>query len=139
MPTILYAEDDSDHRAMMRLALQHTNFSLIEAVDGEDALIKIFSLKPDIILLDLFMPNLDGFGVMDAVKSNPAAKRIPIVALSAWPTGDNRQRILQAGATEFVPKPYDPFKLIQILQSLLTPKSGFIPSTVKSDTAPLMA
>lgn len=139
MPTILYAEDDTEQRALMQLTLKNTNFTLIEAADGEDALKKIFSYKPDIILLDLFMPHLDGFSVMEALKANTATQKIPIVVLSGWPTGDNRKRILEAGASHVVTKPYNPLKLVQILQSLIGTKPRFLPSQTKSDTAPLSA
>ena len=139
MPTILYAEDDADQRTMMRYTLQNTNFSLIEAADGEEALVKIFSLKPDLVLLDLLMPNLDGFGVMDALNANPATRKIPVVVLSAWPTGDNRKRIMKAGAAHVISKPYDPIKLIQLLRSLIGAAPLFIPPQVQSDTAPLSA
>ena len=79
MPTVLYAEDDSDHQAMVRMALKNTNITLIEALDGLEALQKIQGQSPDLILLDLFMPRLDGFRVMEAVKANPRTRHIPVI------------------------------------------------------------
>ncbi len=116
MPTVLYAEDDVEHRTMVRVALGNTDIDLIEATDGEDAVQKIQREQPDLILLDLFMPKLDGYKVMKAVKGNPATKEIPIIVLSAWPTGDNRKRAKQAGAIEFVIKPYDPIQLVELIK-----------------------
>jgi two-component system chemotaxis response regulator CheY len=103
----------------MRIALQTTTLTLIEAVDGQDALEKILNYHPDLILLDLFMPRLDGFGVLEAVRATPTIRHIPIIVLSAWPTGDNQKRTRLAGASGFVAKPYDPLKLVKLLKDTL--------------------
>lgn len=136
MPTVIYAEDDPEHRVMMRVALRNTNLTLIEAVDGQQALQKILSQMPDLILLDLFMPKLDGFSIMEAVKANPRTRHIPIVVLSAWPTGDNRKRTQEAGAIAFVAKPYDPAQLVKLLQKTLSVRSNSIPFEPETDAAP---
>ncbi len=115
MPIVLYAEDDAEHREMMRAVLKETNVTLVEAGDGLEALQKIEDQQPDLILLDLFMPKLDGHGVMEAIKSNANTRHIPIIVLSAWSTGDNRQRARYAGASEFLAKPYDPIELIKLV------------------------
>ena len=139
MPTVLHAEDDPDHRDMVRMALKNTNIFLIEAVDGQEALQKIEDQLPDLILLDLFMPRMDGFSVMEAVKANPRVRHIPIIVLSAWPTGDNRKRTREAGATEFVAKPYEPWQLIELIQEILASQSNLVPYKPKPGTAPLTA
>ena len=126
MPTVLYAEDDLEHREMMRMALKHTDIVLIEAADGQEALSKIEAQSPDLILLDLFMPRLDGFSVMEAVKANPRIRHIPIIVLSAWPTGDNRKRTRQAGAVEFVAKPYELVKLVTLIRKVLASQSNLV-------------
>lgn len=138
MPTVLYAEDDPEHRAMVRVVLKKSNISMIEATDGKEAVEKIQAHFPDLILLDLFMPRLDGFGVLKEVKSNPATRHIPIIVLSAWPTGDNRKRARQAGASDFVAKPYDPIQLGNLVNEYLSATSGgALVVTEKPDTAPL--
>ena len=124
MPTILYAEDDVEHRTMMRVIVKTANITLIEAGDGAEALYQIRSQRPDLVLLDLFMPKMDGFGVMEAVQADPNLKYIPIIVLSAWPTGDNRERARQAGAVDFVSKPYDPVQLIGLIQKNLPRRPG---------------
>ncbi len=136
MPTVLYAEDDPDHRAMMRLALKNTDITLIEAVDGQEALQKIQEQSPDLILLDLFMPRLDGFAVMEAVKANPHTRHIPILVLSAWPTGDNRKRTRAAGAADFIAKPYEPIELVKRIRELVTAQASLVPIKPKKDTSP---
>ena len=119
MPTVLYAEDDAEHRAMMRVILKNTDITLVEASNGQEALQQVQSQSPDLILLDLFMPKLDGHGVMEALKSDPDTRHIPIIVLSAWSTGDNRNRAQNAGALEFIAKPYDPIELVRIIKNHL--------------------
>jgi len=127
MPTVLYAEDDVEHREMMRVILQGTDITLVEATNGVEALQKVKSQPPDLILLDLFMPKLDGHGVMEALKSDPKTKDIPIIVLSAWSTGDNRKRARGAGAGCFIAKPYDPVELMQLVNNHLAGKPNSKP------------
>lgn len=139
MPTVLYAEDDLEHRTMVRVALGNTDVDLIEAADGEEAIQKIQAEQPDLILLDLFMPKFDGYKVMHAVKADPATKNIPIIVLSAWPTGDNRKRAKEAGAADFVIKPYDPFQLIDLIKRYLNTPLHTADPNPESDSASLTA
>jgi CheY-like chemotaxis protein len=122
MPTVLYAEDDIEHRAMMRVILKNADITLVEASNGQEALQQVQHQCPDLILLDLFMPKLDGHGVMEALKSDPDTRHIPIIVLSAWSTGDNRTRAKQAGALEFIAKPYDPLELMRLVKDHLAGK-----------------
>jgi CheY-like chemotaxis protein len=138
MAKVLYAEDDSDHRLMMRAVFKGLDITLIEAVNGEDALEKVHEYQPDLILLDLLMPKIDGFGVLTRLKSSRFTRHIPVIILSAWPTGDNRQRLLQAGAKNFVTKPYDPIQFAQYVKQELdaitiSPK----PQATHTQTRPL--
>jgi twitching motility two-component system response regulator PilH len=124
MPTVLYAEDDFEHRAMMRVIMKNTDITLVEASNGQEALQKIQHQHPDLVLLDLFMPKLDGHGVMEALKSDPQTRHIPIIVLSAWSTGDNRKRAQKAGAMDFIAKPYDPIELVKTIKNRLADKTG---------------
>ncbi len=121
---LLYAEDDSEHRMMMRLIIKVTNATLVGAANGREALQKIQEQQPDLVLLDLFMPELDGFGVMEVLKSNPETRHIPIIVVSAWLTADNRERTIKAGASDFIAKPYDPFELLKLVDKCLTRKAS---------------
>ena len=115
MSIILYAEDDLDQIKLLRIALKDQDLKVVEALDGLQAIRKIKTLAPDLILLDLFMPYLDGFGVLKSIKADPNTRHIPIIVLSAWPTGDNRRRAVNAGAVDFVAKPYVPAQLTQLI------------------------
>jgi CheY-like chemotaxis protein len=127
MPIVLYAEDDIEHREMMRAILQDTGIILVEATNGIEALQKAKSQPPDLILLDLFMPKLDGHGVMQALKSDPRTRNIPIIVLSAWSTSENRKRARNSGARSFVAKPYDPTELVKLVHNHLAGKPNSKP------------
>jgi len=115
MPTIFYAEDDLDQQLMMRILLEKHDYTFLSADNGVEAVKEIKSFIPDLILLDLFMPYLDGLGVLKAIKADPLTAHIPVLILSAWPTGDNRKRAEEAGAAGFVPKPFVPAQFVEII------------------------
>ena len=119
MSTILYIEDDAELRNMVHTMLTAHGFSVEMAEDGLDGVGKALEVKPDLILLDIYLPRLDGFGVLERLKGDPDTWDIPVVAISAWPTGDNRRRIQEAGAVDFVAKPFQLDELISLLQSHL--------------------
>jgi two-component system chemotaxis response regulator CheY len=89
------------------------------AKDGFEGVTKAQELKPDLILLDLYLPILDGFGVMERLKEDPDTHDIPIIVISAWPTGDNRRRVHEAGAIGFVAKPFQIEALINLIRENL--------------------
>jgi CheY-like chemotaxis protein len=134
MPTVLYADDEQEHRLMMQVIMKNEEITLLEAANGEEAIETIKHQQPNLVLLDLFMPRIDGFGVLQAIKSDPKTRDIPIIILSAWPTGDNRERARNFGAVDFVAKPYDPLRLIQLVQQHLPIEKERAPT---GDTAPL--
>jgi CheY-like chemotaxis protein len=119
MAIVLYADDDHEHRVMMHMVLRGQGIILLEAKDGYEAVRLIEQERPDLIILDLFMPLLDGFGVLRIIKAKPSTRDIPVIVLSAWPTGDNRNRAKMAGAAGFVAKPYEPQALTQVIKQTL--------------------
>ncbi len=116
MSTILYIEDDAELRTMVHRMLSSHGFDVEMVEDGLDGVGKALEVKPDLILLDIYLPRLDGFGVLQRLKGDPETWAIPVVAISAWPTGDNRRRIKEAGAVDFVAKPFQFDSLISLLQ-----------------------
>jgi CheY-like chemotaxis protein len=116
MSTILYIEDDPELRTMVHHLLTEHGFSVETAEDGLEGVGKALEVKPDLILLDIYLPRLDGFGVLERLKGDPDTWAIPVIAISAWPTGDNRQRIREAGAVDFVAKPFQIDSLVSLLQ-----------------------
>lgn len=107
MKSILYLDDTPDQRNLVRMILVAEGFMVETATDGEEGLNKIKESYPDLILLDLGMPKLDGFEFMAVVKSQPETKKIPIVVVSAWTSKKHREAAIEAGAATFISKPYD--------------------------------
>lgn len=104
-PQILIVDDDENHRALLINLLQQIGCRILEASEGKQGLALAKEYIPDVILLDLAMPNMDGFELMVHLQSQPQTRSIPIIVSSANVFEENRQRSLEAGATAFVPKP----------------------------------
>jgi CheY-like chemotaxis protein len=119
MTMILYVEDDAEHRLMMHTLLTSRGFAVELARNGVEGVKLAKEILPDLILLDLYMPKMDGFGLMEHLKKDPSTRNIPIIVVSAWPTGDHRQRAFNGGARAFVAKPYDTGSLINLINQNL--------------------
>jgi two-component system chemotaxis response regulator CheY len=119
MTTILYVEDNPEHRLMMHTLLTSQGFDVEIARNGIEGMEIIREIPPDLILTDLYMPKMDGFGFIEHIKNNPITQDIPIIVVSAWPTGDHRQRAFECGALVFVAKPYDTDALVDLIKENL--------------------
>lgn len=105
---ILVAEDGEDTRELMRLLLQLHGHEVFVAADGEEALTAATNRKPDIVLMDLNMPVMDGFAATRALRDHPATSKVPIVAVSAYLTDKSWcDRAIAAGCDDCVAKPVD--------------------------------
>ncbi|MGV0103160.1 CHASE2 domain-containing protein [Nostoc sp. DSM 114160] len=118
-PQILIVDDDRNHCSMLTNLLQEIGCRTLEATDGKHGLQVAIEHNPDVILLDLAMPNMDGFELMVHLQANPQTRSIPIIVSSASVFESNRQRSLEAGATAFLPKPLQIDELLNRLRSLL--------------------
>ncbi|MDZ7968684.1 MAG: CHASE2 domain-containing protein [Nostoc sp. DedSLP03] len=118
-PQILIVDDDRNHCSMLTNLLQEIGCRTLEATDGKHGLQVAIEHNPDVILLDLAMPNMDGFELMVHLQANPKTCSIPIIVSSASVFESNRQRSLEAGATAFLPKPLQIDELLNRLRSLL--------------------
>ncbi|MEH2238512.1 CHASE2 domain-containing protein [Nostoc sp.] len=118
-PQILIVDDDRNHRSMLTSLLQEIGCRTLEAIDGKDGLQVATEHNPDVILLDLSMPNMDGFELMVHLQGNPQTHSIPIIVSSANVSESNRHRSVEAGATVFLPKPLQIEELLNKLRSLL--------------------
>ncbi len=118
-PQVLIVDDDDNHRSILSNLLQEIGCITIEASDGKQGLQLASEYNPDLIMLDLAMPNMDGFELMVHLQAHPQSSSIPIIVSSANVFEENRQRSLQAGATAFIPKPLQRNELLDALQSLL--------------------
>ncbi|MDQ3803579.1 MAG: response regulator [Acidobacteriota bacterium] len=118
--TILVVEDYEDASLAMRLALEHQGCHIIEASDGEQAVAVAARERPDIILMDLQLPVLDGLAATERIRALPELRDTIIVAVTAHSEGDYRARAVAAGCNAFVSKPVDFNWLKDLLNSLAT-------------------
>ncbi len=105
MKRILIADDKPGGRELVRTILETDGYEVYEAVDGLDALEQARRLRPDLVILDVHMPGLDGFGTVEALRKDAAFTSTPIMALTASAMMGDRERALAAGFTGYVTKP----------------------------------
>jgi CheY-like chemotaxis protein len=118
-PLILLVEDQSDLRRMYAQQLELSGFDVIEAGNGEDALTRTAADSPDVVLMDLSLPVLDGWEATRRLKTDERTAHIPIVALTAHDESGDLQRATRAGCDWFVPKPCPPDALVVEIQRVL--------------------
>ena len=105
MKTVLVADDKATSRELVRTVLEDSGYLIIEAGDGLEALRTARESKPDLILLDLHMPGLDGFAVVREIRLDDELARTPVVALTASAMQGDRERAIAAGFTDYISKP----------------------------------
>jgi CheY-like chemotaxis protein len=118
-PTVLVVEDFEDNRFMMRRLLEMSGYRVVEAVNGEQAVEAAVQERPDLILMDLSLPKLDGLAATRRIRRHDGLARTPIVAVSAHDTTDFHADALAAGCDEYVTKPIDFDQLESLLKRLL--------------------
>ncbi|WGV25576.1 CHASE2 domain-containing protein [Halotia branconii] len=127
-PQILIVDDDRNHRSVLTSLLQEIGCQTLEASDGKHGLQMATEHQPNVILVDLAMPNMDGFELMVHLQENSQTRAIPIIVSSASVFEENRQRSLQAGATAFLAKPFQIDELFNALRAVLKVDWIYTPS-----------
>ena len=117
--SVLIVDDEPMARTLLRLMLVRAGFHVTEAEDGFDALDKIRKNQPDVVLLDVMMPGMDGFAVCEQLRSEAATAELPIIMLSAKTDLDSINKGLRAGATVYLTKPISPEDLTQHVKDAL--------------------
>jgi CheY-like chemotaxis protein len=120
MSTILIAEDNLVNRELLREMLEAKNYRVAEARDGKEALAKIDEIKPDLVLLDLNMPVLDGFATIRLIRDHPTFYQIPVLAVTAYAMKEDRERVLGAGFNSYIAKPIDSVVLFKELKKFIS-------------------
>ena len=115
---ILIVEDNEMNRDMLSRRLIKKGFEIIIAVDGEEGVKKTLSEKPDLILMDMSLPVMDGWEATKKLKSNPDTSKIPIIALTAHAMAQDKEKALAAGCDEYDTKPIDLNRLLSKISSL---------------------
>jgi len=118
--TILYVEDNSDNRKLVRRVLEVEGYSVVEAKDAEQALERLGAESIDLALMDINMPDMDGYTLTAKIKSMPEYSKLPIVAVTANVMRGDRERSLEAGCDGYIQKPIDIDTLSQQIERFLT-------------------
>jgi two-component system chemotaxis response regulator CheY len=113
---ILTVDDSRTMRDMLRLALSEAGFQVVQAEDGQHGLEVLTTETPDVIVTDINMPRLDGFGFIEGVRKTDAHRAVPILVLTTESDADKKQRARRAGATGWIIKPFDPVKLVEAIR-----------------------
>ena len=121
--TVMVVEDFEDNRFMMRRLLEMSGYRVVEAENGEEAVRCAASEHPDLILMDLSLPLLDGLAATRTIRQNKDMRNVPVVAVSAHDTADFHAEALAAGCNEYVTKPIDFDQLESLLTRLLAEKA----------------
>ena len=114
--TVLTVDDSRTMRDMLKFALQEVGYRVVQASDGQHGLEALAQEIPDVIVTDINMPRLDGFGFIEAVRKDQKLRAIPILVLTTESDGEKKHRARQAGATGWIVKPFDPAKLIAAIR-----------------------
>jgi two-component system, cell cycle response regulator DivK len=116
---ILVVEDQKDDRQIIRDMLAATDYEIAEAEDGEQALAAVAKQRPDLILMEIQLPSIDGYEAMRRIRTDPALLLIPIIAVSSYAPSGEEQKARAAGCDDFVPKSYSPRQLLAKIRHYL--------------------
>ena len=117
--TILYVEDNPENRMLVRRVLLAEDYSLAEAQDATQALDHLKTNRPDLILMDINMPDMDGYTLTAQIKSMPGFERVPILAITANVMRGDREKTLEAGCDGYIQKPIDIDQLTKEIETFL--------------------
>jgi two-component system, cell cycle response regulator DivK len=119
MKTVLIAEDNPVNRELLRELLENRGYAVLEACNGEEALAVVEQARPDILLLDIGMPVLDGFGTIKKIRENLGFKSLPVLAVTAYAMQGDQEKILNSGFDGYLSKPVNSQSLTKELDRLL--------------------
>jgi CheY-like chemotaxis protein len=119
MTRVLVAEDNAVNRELIRELLEVRGYDVTEACDGEEAVTMLEQTRPDILLLDLGMPKLDGFGVVRHIRASPGLASLPVLAVTAYAMRGDREEVLKSGFDGYVTKPINAADLAAEMGRLL--------------------
>lgn len=116
---VLIVEDQEDNRRIIRDLLHHAGYQTDEAITGEEAIAQVDIQPPDLILMDVQLPGLDGYATTRRIKSNPAMQQVPVIAVTSFAFAGDSIKAREAGCDDYIAKPYSPRMLLQKIRELL--------------------
>ena len=132
MIKVLIAEDSPVNRELLRELLEMRGFEVSEACDGLEALTQVDKVRPDLLVLDIGMPGLDGFGVIQKLRANPEYAELPVLAATAYAMRGDREKILEAGFDGYISKPINAPVLQEAIDQLKKARKTSAPSSAKA-------
>lgn len=118
-PRILVVEDQEDNRRILHDLLVSAGYEVIEAATGEDGVLAAERHRPDLILMDIQLPGLDGYEATRRIKANPALRGIPIIAVTSYALSGDDRKAFEAGCAAYVSKPFSPRELLAKVREYL--------------------
>ncbi|HEX8322177.1 response regulator [Longimicrobium sp.] len=119
LSTVLLVEDNEDNRTIYTTILRHVGHDVIEASNGEDGIRLALERQPNVILMDVAMPGIDGWEATRRLKGDPQTARIPVIALTAHAMAEDRQRAVDAGCEGYLAKPIEPRRVVEEVARML--------------------
>ena len=116
---ILVVEDQEDLRGVLRTLLTGSGYEMLEAVNGEAGVAQAKAERPDLILMDIQMPVLDGYDATRQIKADPSFKATPVIAVSSFAMKGDEEKARASGCDHYVTKPYSPMQLLRVIRSYL--------------------
>jgi two-component system cell cycle response regulator DivK len=117
--TILVVEDQEDNRQILRDLLGASDYEMVEAENGQEALDAVARKKPDLILMDIQLPIMDGYEATRRIKANPDWKSIPVIVVTSYALSGDAEKARAAGCDDYVTKPYSPRQLLAKIREFL--------------------
>jgi CheY-like chemotaxis protein len=121
---VLLVEDNEDNLVVYRTILEHVGFAVVEARDGEEGVARARSERPDIILMDISIPKLDGWAATEQLKADGDTAAIPIIALTAHALEEDRIKAIRAGCDGYLAKPVEPRRVVEEVEKFIGPARG---------------
>lgn len=124
LKTVLLVEDNEDNRIVYSTILQHFGYRVMEAFNGEEGIAKARTEQPDLILMDISIPVIDGWEATQVLKRDPATRRIPIIALTAHALASDREKAMEVGCDSYLAKPCEPKTVVSEVERFIGRGNG---------------
>jgi two-component system cell cycle response regulator DivK len=119
---VLVVEDDAQNSYLIGFILEKSGYEVITAIDGEQAIAEVENALPDLILMDMLLPKMNGYEATRRIKARADAKGVPIVALTAYSMKGDREKILESGCDGYISKPIDPETFVSEMEEYFREK-----------------